>query len=53
MVPRSSLRKHFAVPPPSLNRERFEAHNQRAASRARAQSDLLSARKKAVLATPP
>jgi H+/Na+-translocating ferredoxin:NAD+ oxidoreductase subunit B len=53
MVPRSVLGKDFAVPTPRSNRERFEAHNQRAASRARAQSDLLRARKKAALTTPP
>ncbi len=50
MVPRSSLTSTFAVPGSHVNRERFDAHNQRAASRARAQSDLLSAHKKAALA---
>jgi electron transport complex protein RnfB len=49
MVPRSALRDDFAVPTPHINRERFDAHNARAASRVRAQSDLLNARKKAAL----
>ena len=51
MVPRSSLTSTFAVPDPQVNRERFDAHTLRAASRARVQSDLLSAHKKAALAT--
>lgn len=51
MVPRSALDDAFAVPTSHENRERFDAHNRRAASRALAQSDLLRARKKA--ASPP
>jgi len=51
MVPRAALSKAFAVPSAQENRERFEAHNRREAERARTQSDLLNARKKA--ASPP
>ena len=51
MVPRSELGKAFSVPTANENRERFEAHNRRAEFRARAQSDLLSERKKT--ASPP
>jgi len=45
MVPRSSLSHASAAPPAQANRERFEAHNARVARRARAQSELLAARK--------
>ncbi len=51
MVPRSALDDAFAVPTTRENRDRFDAHNRRVASHALAQSDLLSARKKA--ASPP
>jgi electron transport complex protein RnfB len=51
MVPRSALSPAFAVPTAQENRERFDAHNRRAASRTRAQSDLLSERKKAARTT--
>src|SRR5215475_12433486 len=47
MVPRSALGGELVVPTSDENRERFDAHNRRAADRTRAQSELLSARKKA------
>jgi len=52
MVPRAELGAAFSVPTASENRERFEAHNRRAEERVRAQSDLLSERKKAAATTP-
>ena len=53
MVPRSALAAHVAAPTAEANRERFDAHNQRNANRARSQAELLSARKKAAVPARP
>jgi electron transport complex protein RnfB len=47
MVPRESLVAAPPAPTPTLNRERFQAHNLRAARRADEQAAVLAARKRA------
>lgn len=50
MVPRKSIAHAPPAPAPHLNRARFEARNERIARRARAQAELLNARKQAARA---
>jgi electron transport complex protein RnfB len=50
MMPRESLSVQYAAPLAKANRERFDAHNTRAARRAQSNADLLAERKQAARA---
>jgi H+/Na+-translocating ferredoxin:NAD+ oxidoreductase subunit B len=53
MVPRASLPVQYAAPGAAANRERFEAHNSRAARRAETNAALFAERKQAARADAP